>query len=75
VTVLFRSTCPTCEDGYVETAPMYWGATAEDSSPAEFEVCPDCKGTKKCVSEVRDLDRKPTPAELEEYDPFQKEVA
>jgi len=70
VTVLFRSTCPTCEDGFVETAPMYWGATVEDASPAEFEVCPDCKGSTKCVSEVRDTERKAV-IEVDEYDPWE----
>jgi len=69
VTVLFRSTCPTCDgEGIVETAPMYWGATAEDASPAEFDTCPDCKGSQKVVSEVRDTERK---AVADEYDPWE----
>jgi len=63
--------CPTCEGiGTVETRPMFWGATAEDASPAEFETCPDCKGTKTVVSEVRDT-TKTIVADIEEYNPWE----
>ena len=67
----FRSTCPTCEGiGTVETAPMFWGATAEDASFAEYETCPACKGTKTVITEVRDTN-KTAVADIGEYDPWE----
>jgi len=69
VTIQFRDICPTCKGlRTVETSPIYWGATAEDSSPAECDDCPQCRGIGKIITEIRDLDRKPEP--VEEYDPW-----
>lgn len=48
---------------------MFWGATAEDASPAEFETCPACKGTRTVVSEVRDTTT--IVADIEEYNPWE----
>lgn len=69
MTVLFRSTCPTCDgEGIVETSPMCWGWTAEDSCPAGEEFCPDCKGAGKIKESVQ---LTVVSAEGDEYDPME----